>query len=303
MVKVSVVTPSYNQGQFIEATIQSVLTQSTPADEYIIIDGCSTDNTLPLLQNYQNKISIISEKDNGQTEALNKGFKLAQHEIIAWLNSDDLYTKDTIAIVKACFSADPSLDIVYGNALFIDVHGKSIGHYPVAKQISPSTLWNECVLCQPAVFFKKNLFERYGYLNTNLKFGMDYEFWLRLLNQQVKFYFVPQILAKQRLHQFTKTAVSSVDAHKETCDLIYQYSGKLPAHQALAFALAFVPQNKKNIQALKQLINNFKMIKNRYHIHYTLSDTLRSIYHIAKKIILKAFDKCKIISEYFFIKK
>ncbi len=281
MVKISVITPSFNQGDFIEATILSVLNQSHAADEYIIMDGGSTDQTCTLLEKYRNQLQFFSEKDHGQTDALNKALKLAHYEVIGWLNSDDLYTKDALALVKAAFDADPRVDVVYGNAEFIDMTGKKIGRYPTLP-VNQKNLFLDCILCQPAVFFKKNLLTRFGYLETRYHFGMDYEFWLRLFSKGVRFKYIPQVLAQQRLHQDTKTSSKRMEANKETCELIYQYAGKIPLHRALIYTKSGVMDAQKKI-SLTQFITLLKKNIQKYPIDLTIRGICHSFFYSIKK--------------------
>lgn len=287
--KISVITPSYNQAEFIDETVQSVLHQTIPADEYIIVDGQSTDDTLQKLTPYQNQIHIISETDHGQTDALNKGFKLAQHDIIGWLNSDDIYFPDTLAIVKKIFEADDSIDVVYGKAIFIDSAGKQIGRYPVDPH-SHKTLLQDCGLCQPAVFFKKSLLEKHGYLNESIAFGMDYDFWLRLLTHGAKFHYVPEVLAKQRLHDAAKTFNSRVAANKETCELIYHYSGRLPFHRAVLYAVALARDDHENEGHFwKAFAKHFKVISEKFQVKTNASNLIDAIRFLSKKMWKRKF--------------
>ena len=176
---ISIITPSYNQGEFIERTIQSVISQNIISLEHLIVDGGSTDNTLKVLRQYDNQISWISEKDDGQTDAINKGIIMTQGEIIGWLNSDDIYFADTVSSVIEYFEAHPHVDVVYGNAHHIGRNDEYIDNYPTEKW-SYARLMDACFICQPALFFRRRCVKKCGMLDRKLEYCMDYEYWLRL---------------------------------------------------------------------------------------------------------------------------
>jgi glycosyltransferase involved in cell wall biosynthesis len=177
--KISVVTPSFNQGRFIERTIRSVLDQGYPALEYWVFDGGSTDETVAILQRYTDELRWMSEKDRGQSDAVNKGLRASSGEIIGWLNSDDVYYPETLAAVAARFRAEPEIDLVYGAANHIDEADKVIEAYPTEPWSTPR-LSETYFLCQPAVFLRRSALERWGYLDDTPRYCMDYEYWLRL---------------------------------------------------------------------------------------------------------------------------
>lgn len=203
---VSIVTPSYNQGEFIEDTILSVKNQDYPNIEHIIVDGGSTDNTLEILEKYQGKYNMrwISEADKGQSDAVNKGFKMTRGEIIGWLNSDDVYfNKHVIRDVVSFFNCKPNADVVYGDLALIDRNGLIL-KIDVAPSFTRSRLERGLFIPQPASFIKKNVLTEY-LLDENLKFFMDYDFWLRISERGYKFYHLRRILAAGRHYPQRKT--------------------------------------------------------------------------------------------------
>ncbi len=185
--KISIITPSFNQAQYIEQTIQSVLSQKGDFHlEYIIIDGGSTDATLDILKKYTGKISWTSEKDRGQSDAINKGFKKATGDIIGWLNSDDLYEPDTLNNVARFFKKNPAVKWVYGKCRIIDEKNREIRRgvtfYKnlLLRKYSYNKLLAENFISQPAVFFRREILDDIGYLDLNQHIVMDYDFWLRI---------------------------------------------------------------------------------------------------------------------------
>lgn len=184
--KISIITPSYNQAQFIERTILSVLNQNYSNLEYIIIDGGSTDGTVEILKKYSDRIIWKSEKDAGQSDAINKGLKIATGEIVAFLNSDDTYEPNTLQKISDFFENNLEKKWVYGKCKIINENDQEIRR-PITwyknlllKKYSYSKLLSENFISQPAVFWKREIHAELGYFNEQEHFCMDYEFWLRL---------------------------------------------------------------------------------------------------------------------------
>ncbi|MBN1277358.1 MAG: glycosyltransferase, partial [Deltaproteobacteria bacterium] len=178
---VTVVTPSYNQGKFIEQTIKSVLTQDYPDVEYIVIDGGSTDNTLEVLKKYSGRLDWISEPDEGQTNAINKGFKKAKGDILCWLNSDDTYEPGAIRRAVEFFIDNPDVMMVYGEGNEIDENGALIQRFPATREFDLWALvyiWD--YILQPTTFFRKSVFDEIGMLNEDYYWCMDWDLWIRI---------------------------------------------------------------------------------------------------------------------------
>lgn len=225
--KISVVTPSFNQGRFIERTIRSVLSQGYPALEYWVFGGGSTDETVDILQRYTDQLRWSSEKDCGQADAVNRGFRASSGEIIGWLNSDDIYYPEALAAVAGRFRADPEIDLIYGAANHIDVAGQVIEAYPTEPWKVPR-LSETCFLCQPAVFFKRSALDRWGYLDETLRYCMDYEYWLRLARAGARFYYEQRVLAGSRFYPETKTLGERVKVHAEINNMLRARLGRTP---------------------------------------------------------------------------
>ena len=220
---VSIITPSYNQGEFIEETIQSVLNQDYPNIEYIVIDGGSTDNTVDILKKYKGKFNWISEKDKGQSDAISKGFRIAKGDVFAWLNSDDTYLTGAVRKVVEYFNSHPRTGMVYGKTHYVDEAGHITGSYPT-EPFDYKRLATFNFICQPSTFFKKDVLDEVGGVDTNLHYVMDYELWIRMA-QKFQFGYLEEFLSTYRLHQESKTVSSrhTIANHKECLSTVMKY--------------------------------------------------------------------------------
>ena len=203
---VSIVTPSYNQAQFLETTIESVVSQDYANIEYLICDGESTDGSQEIIQKYSSQISWwVSEKDQGQTDALNKGFARANGRILAWINSDDTYQPGAVSEAVAYLQAHPEAGMVYGDTNFIDENGRTIGKFN-ARQTDYTRLMRGAVyIPQQAAFFSADLWKKVGPLNPTFYFAMDYDLWVRLAKHAPLHYYPGHLWANFRLHGEAKT--------------------------------------------------------------------------------------------------
>lgn len=239
MLSIAVVTPTLNQGRFIERTVRSVLEQHSSLIEYVVCDGGSTDDTLHILDGYADRLKLISEPDRGQADAVNKGVRVTSGEIIGWLNSDDVYCSDAVSRVLEFMASRPELDVVYGDAQVIDAHDRVLGAY-YTEPWNPARLIERCYLCQPAVFFRRRVIERFGVFDEQLHYCMDYEYWLRLATGGAAFAYLPEMLAGSRLYPETKTLSSRLAVHHELNTMLSQRLGRVPDNWLLSHAHTLV---------------------------------------------------------------
>jgi len=213
--KISVVTPSLNQGQYIEECIKSVLFQNYPNFEHIIIDGGSSDQTIQILKKYPHLI-WISEPDNGQSDALNKGFRMATGDIVGWLNADDRYLPGTFYKVAHYMKLHPEVDIVYGDYRFIDEKGRVT---QIRKELDFDLFMLKYLhilyIPSTATFFRKKIFEDGNFLRLDFHYAMDYEFFLRLALKGYKFGHLREILAEFRWHPMSKSSLAAKKQKEE----------------------------------------------------------------------------------------
>lgn len=267
--KISIITPSYNQGQFLEQTIQSVLLQNYPNLEYIIIDGGSSDNSLEIIKKYEHHLSFwVSERDSGQTEAINKGLKRATGDIIAWINSDDIYLPGVFNIVADHFQKHSNVEMIYGNAEIIDENGTFLFH---KKEISFDKYMGICfgfglLISQPTAFWKRTVFDKVGYLNESLQYDMDGDFWSRMafLCQMEH---IDQLIAQARYHRDAKTVRNF--AQRGTLHLEESIREQKNSYQYLKIS-RFIPfrlfQRLVYIYRTKRILIRF--IKGHYFVGY-----------------------------------
>jgi glycosyltransferase involved in cell wall biosynthesis len=223
---VSIVTPSLNQGRFIEDTIQSVLAQDYPNIEYIVVDGGSTDQTLDVLRRYDGRLRWVSERDGGQSEAINKGFRMARGDIVAWLNSDDTYLAGAVGKVVAHLCSHPRVAMIYGEGYLMDEAGRVSRRFPATE---PFNLWRlvhfSDYILQQTVFWRRWVFDSVGMLDESLHYGMDWDFWIRVA-KRFEVAYVPEFLGNLREYATAKTFSGGLQRFGELTGIMRRHGNR-----------------------------------------------------------------------------
>lgn len=211
---VSIITPSFNQARYLEQTLQSVLEQDYPNIEYLVVDGASTDGSVEIIKKYADKLFWwVSEKDSGQADAINKGLARAKGEIVAWLNSDDYYLPGAVSSAVKVFEENPEAVLVYGNMLAVDEKGKPFNTLTY-KQLSLQDLLCFQIIGQPAVFFRRDVLEKTGLLDSTFHFLLDHHLWIRIAHHG-KILHVNQTWAAARYHAESKNRAKAAEFGRE----------------------------------------------------------------------------------------
>jgi glycosyltransferase involved in cell wall biosynthesis len=229
---VSIVTPSFNQMDYLEDAIRSVLAQDYPTIEYIVVDGGSTDGSIEIIRKYSHRLAWwISEPDEGQAEAINKGMEHANGEIVAWLNSDDLLLPGAVSQAVQALSHNPTTGFVFGDAITIDQEGK-----PIKKLAFPDwdtiDLLSFRIICQPAVFIRRENYLRSGGLDTNYHYMLDHHLWLRIACL-APFRHIPALWAAARHHSSAKNVSQSLGFAREIMILLDWFEAQPDLNQYL----------------------------------------------------------------------
>jgi glycosyltransferase involved in cell wall biosynthesis len=241
--KISVVVPSYQHARFIRQTLDSLLAQDRPDLEILVFDGGSTDGTVEILESYGDRIHAVSRKDHGQTDAINQGLRQATGEILAYLNSDDVYLPGALDRVVRHFEENPRSLCVYGQAYHLHEDGSKMERY-YSEPWSYPRLLDVCYLCQPAVFWRREVIERFGVFDDRLNWAMDYDYWLRV-GRAVRFdYLEDAYLAGSRLHEDTKTLSQRVKVHEEILEIVMRHSPVPPDRWLVNLAHMIVDDQK-----------------------------------------------------------
>ncbi|MEZ0485589.1 glycosyltransferase family 2 protein [Fibrella aquatica] len=225
---ITVITPSYNQGQFIGQTIESVLSQGYPNLQYLIIDGASTDHTADVVAPYRGQLTFITERDRGQTDAINKGLRMATGDIVCWLNSDDYFLPGTLQAVGTFFAANPDTVWLTGDCQIVDEAGQTIQepirqYKRLLRSLSPAAFLGVTnAVCQPATFWRRSVHQQLGYLREDLRYTMDYDWWLRLAQLQAPAV-SKQLFSVFRIHSASKGGSQYVPQFQEDFETLRRH--------------------------------------------------------------------------------
>ena len=224
--KISIITPSYNQVEFIEDTILSVIGQNYPNLEYIIIDGGSSHGSVEIIKEYTHRLVYwISEKDNGQSSAINKGFRKATGKIICWINSDDILLPGALSAVGHYFTKNPDVMFVNGNTMRIDAQSRMLFNNHIMKQNKWFAKHGIFNIAQQSMFWRRELFDRIGYLDESMHCMMDLEFLIRIFESNVRIGQIDRTLAAIRIHGKTKTCLATDNWTQDKIKIRTLYSG------------------------------------------------------------------------------
>ena len=231
-------TPSFNQGEFIRATIESVLAQDYPQIEYIVMDGGSTDETAAIAAEYADRLTWISEKDRGQAHAINKGFRMARGEIVAWLNSDDILLPGAVTRAVNVFAATPPRTAaIYGEGYLMDREGRITGRFPATE---PFNLWKLVYLSdyvlQQSTFFRRDALEEIGWLDEKLHYALDWDLLIRL-GKRFGLHYVPEYFGVLREYAEAKSFAGGRGRVAEIRQVLERHTGLKRAPGARMYAV------------------------------------------------------------------
>ncbi|MBI5945053.1 MAG: glycosyltransferase [Chloroflexi bacterium] len=223
---VSIITPSFNQARFLDATIQSVLGQDYPRIEYIIVDGGSTDGSVDVIQKHEGRLaSWVSEQDKGQTDAINKGFNRASGDILAWINSDDTYNPGAVSAAVKFLVENPDVAMVYADCDFINEQGAVIGKFNSAQTDYRRLREGYVHIPQQTMFFRAKYWKELGPLDPSFYFAMDYDLWTRIAARAPIKYLAGQTWANFRIHSSGKTTSADDRCWPEMLRVHYRDGG------------------------------------------------------------------------------
>jgi glycosyltransferase involved in cell wall biosynthesis len=271
-ITISIVIPSYNQARFLEAAVDSVLKQEHTALEIILIDGGSTDGTRDIIRSYADRLTYwVSEKDRGQSHALNKGFARATGEWLSWLNSDDILLPGAVNALVAAIERNPGASCWTGGGWFIDEKGKRLKHYdPPGDPLSADDIgpWTRNWFAQPGTFMKRDLFDRAGgFVREDLHYAMDLDLWLRM-SRIDRLHGLGYDMAAYRLHDDSKTVDWRADMEVEVVRVLNEHLGFERALERVAFLATnhfeLEKSHAKFTRALRMPLRLYRMLKKQH---------------------------------------
>ena len=240
---VTIVTPTYNMGHFLRETIESVLSQDYPQVQYIVMDAGSQDDTVEILKSYGSRLEWVSEPDEGQSDAVNKGFLRARGEIFTFLNADDIYYQGAVRAGVEAFARRPDAGVVYGNAWYTREDGSAFKRCPVLPY-DYDLLGHLCYICQPASFLRSKVWAEMGGLDKSLHLTLDYDLWLRIADRYPMAY-VAQDLATSRMYKENKSLGRRRESFREIVRIMQRHRRYVPLNWLYGYA-GFILDGKDN---------------------------------------------------------
>ena len=257
--RITVITPSFNQAKYLERTILSVLNQEYPNLEYIIIDGGSKDGSLEIIKKYAGHLAYwVSEPDQGQSAAINKGLARASGDWVCWQNSDDIFYPQAFERVLKVIQSNPGLDVIFGDILLIDQHDHVIRQQCYVNPTFNSLLAEGMVISNQSAFWKASIHKKIGYMNESLHYCFDFEWFLRLLKGTKHNYHIPKFLGGLRIHGQTKASLKKDEFHKEVERIIKMYPAVRYKKYFLIRRFFLTLLNLKIEYLMKGLLRRFK---------------------------------------------
>jgi glycosyltransferase involved in cell wall biosynthesis len=252
---VTIVTPSFNMDRYLPRTIESVLSQDYPNIEYIVMDGASTDGTHAILKGYGDRLQYFSEPDKGPSDACYKGFQHAHGEILAWMGADDIYLPGAVRTGVEALLARPEIEVVYGEGYWIDEGGAVISRYPTLP-FDPHVLERDCFICQPASFFRASAYRRCS-LDPDVNMSFDYDLWIRMVKQGIRFQMIPQYLAGSRMHHGAKTLNERDTVFQASIGLLQRHYGYVPFSWVFGYTAFRNDGRDQFFQPVKYSLRNY----------------------------------------------
>jgi glycosyltransferase involved in cell wall biosynthesis len=242
-------------GQYLEETIESVLSQDYPNIEYIVMDAGSTDETLAILEKYRGRLEFHSGPDDGTADAINKGFARSHGSVFAYLNADDIYLPGAISSAMPALSGEPGAGVVYGDANWVDEQGRVLAPYPV-QPYDAALFSRECFIAQPAAFIRREAFELAGRMDPNLQYAYDYDLWIRI-SRLYPMRKIDSVLATSRMHTGNKTVGQRKRVLRETLRLLESHYGYVPFQPVHAYASYLADRRDQFFEPLRPSISKY----------------------------------------------
>jgi glycosyltransferase involved in cell wall biosynthesis len=241
--------------RYLPRTIESVLSQDYPNIEYIVMDGGSTDRTHEILQSYGGRLRYFSETDKGPSDAVHKGFRHAHGDIFAWLGADDIYLPGAVRTGVEALLARPEIDVIYGEGYWIDEQGAVISRYPTLP-FDSKIFERDCFICQPASFFSASAYRRCE-LDPDVNFSFDYDLWIRMAKQGIRFQMIPEYLAGSRMHHGAKTLNERDIVFQASIGLLQRHYGYVPFSWVFGYTAFRNDGRDQFFQPVKYSLHNY----------------------------------------------